>query len=134
LAYLNHWCKRGPRVFVPTNSERLTCSGFSIDETVRFGNFEFIDDYFGCLSRSSRRGYAGATFMGSTHNEAPTPRWAMIENSAKKFLTALSGEGSFGLPSPRRRRMGASLAPVITTTRMENAHAMMTVPLRTAVP
>jgi hypothetical protein len=70
-----------------------------------------------------RRGDAGAAFMGSTHSGAPTPRWAMIEDSAEEFLMASSGERSFSLPSPRRCDTGSSLAPNTTTLKMENASA-----------
>jgi hypothetical protein len=60
----------------------------------------------------------------------------MIEDSAKELLTALSGEGSFVVPSPRRRGMGASLASNTTTQWMEDALAalaMMIVPPRMVV-
>jgi hypothetical protein len=43
----------------------------------------------------------------------------MIEDSTEEFLTASSGEGSFGLPSPRRRGVGPSLAPITTDTMAE---------------
>jgi hypothetical protein len=39
----------------------------------------------------------------------------MIEDSTEEFLTTSSGEGSFGLPSPRKHDMRASLTPVTTT-------------------
>jgi hypothetical protein len=32
--------------FAITDSEHLTCGGFSLDNTVRLENFEFITDYF----------------------------------------------------------------------------------------
>jgi hypothetical protein len=102
-------------ITIIADGECLTCSGLSLGETVRLGNFEFIPDYFGGLRLSPRRGDEGAAFMGSTHSRASTPRWAMIEDSAKEFPLASSGKGSFGLPSPRRRVMGASLAPVTAT-------------------
>jgi hypothetical protein len=35
----------------------------------------------------------------------------MIKDSTEEFLTALSGEGSFGHPSPRWRSTGGSFAP-----------------------
>jgi hypothetical protein len=108
-------------ITVSADSECLTCGGLSLGETVHLVNFEFITDYFGSLSLSPRRGNAVAAFMGSTQSGAPTPRRAMIEDSAEEFLMASSGEGSFSLPSPRRCGIGASLAPVITTPRMENA-------------
>jgi hypothetical protein len=115
----------------------LMCDGFSLDKTIRLGNFEFIVDYFSSLSLSPRRGNVGSTFMGSTHSRMPTPRRAMIEDSVEEFLTALSSAGSFNLHSSRRRGTGASLALITTTPRMENApatQAMMIVPPRTAVP
>jgi hypothetical protein len=31
-----------PVIAVTADGERLTCGGFSLDETVRLGNFEFI--------------------------------------------------------------------------------------------
>jgi hypothetical protein len=61
----------------------------------------------------------------------------MIEDSVEEFLMVSSGEGSFYLPSRRRRGTGASLARVTTTPRMENspfAQVMMMVPPRTAAP
>jgi hypothetical protein len=47
----------------------------------------------------------------------------MIEDFAEEFLTALSGDRGFGLPSPRRRGTGALLAPITTTPWMENSPA-----------
>jgi hypothetical protein len=78
-----------------------------------------------------------ATLMGSTHSGTPSPRWAMIEDYVEEFLMASSGEGGFGLPSPRRCDMGASPAPDTTTAWTENTsatQAMTTVPPRTAAP
>jgi hypothetical protein len=75
--------------------------------------------------------------MGSTRGGAPSPQRAMIEDSVEEFLTASSGEGSFGFPSPKRCGTGALVAPVTTTPRMENApatQATMIVPPRTVVP
>jgi hypothetical protein len=43
------------------------------------------------------------------------------EALVEEFLTASSGEGGSGLPSPRRRGTGAPPAPVTTTPWMENA-------------
>jgi hypothetical protein len=39
----------------------------------------------------------------------------MIKDSAEEFLMASSGEGRFGLPSPRRRGTGAPPTPIATT-------------------
>jgi hypothetical protein len=123
-------------IAVAPDSERLMCGGFFPGEVVCLGNFEFIADYINGLILSPRRGDTGSAFMGSTRSEAPTPCRAMIEGSAEELLTVSSREGRFGLPSPRRRGTGASLAPVTTTPRMENApaaQAMMTVPSWTVV-
>jgi hypothetical protein len=37
-----------------SDGEHLTCSGFSLGETVLLGNFEFITDYFGSMNLSPR--------------------------------------------------------------------------------
>jgi hypothetical protein len=106
-------------ITVVANDERLTCDGFSLGETVRLGNFEFIVNYFSGLSLSPRRGDAGAAFMGSTHSGASNPWRPMIEDSAEEFLTTSSREGSFvppsPAPSPRRHDMRDLPAPVATT-------------------
>jgi hypothetical protein len=39
-------------ITVAADSERLTCGGFPISETICLGNFEFITDYIGGLSLS----------------------------------------------------------------------------------
>jgi hypothetical protein len=52
---------------VATDSERLTCGGFSLSETIRLGSFEFIIDYFSSLSLSPRWNTSGAAIMGTTH-------------------------------------------------------------------
>jgi hypothetical protein len=122
---------------VTSDGECLMCDGLFLGETVRLGRFELIAYYFIGLSLSPRRGSSGAAFMSSTHSGTPSPWWAMIEDSAEEFLTTLSGEGSSGLPSPRRRGKGAPFAPFTTTPWMENApatQAMMMVPPRTAAP
>jgi hypothetical protein len=120
-----------PSSVISITGERLTCDGFSLGETVRLGNFEFVVDYFSGLSLSPRRGNAGTAFMGTTHSGASTPRWPMIEDSAEEFLMVSHGYEGSGLPSPRRCGTGASLALIKSTPRMENApatQATMTVP------
>jgi hypothetical protein len=96
-------------IVITANDECLTCGGFTLGETVRVRNFDFITDYFSGLSLSHRRGDTGTTFMGTTHSRASTPWQTMIEDFAEEFLMASSGEGSSGLPSPRRRSVGGSL-------------------------
>jgi hypothetical protein len=98
-------------IAITADGEHSTCSGFSLDQTIHPGNFEFIVDYFGSLSLSPRRGDTGAAFMGSTRSGAPTLWRAMIENYAEEFLMASSGEGRFGLLSPRRRGTGLCSLP-----------------------
>jgi hypothetical protein len=118
-------------ITIRADSEHLTCGGFSLGETVCLESFEFIADYFGSLSLSPRRGDLGVAFMGSTCSGTPPPCWAMIEDFTEEFLTALSGEGGFGLPSPRRCGTRALPTPVTTTPWTENApptQAMMNVP------
>jgi hypothetical protein len=53
---------------VATDGECLTCSGFSLSETIHLRTFEFIPDYFSGLSLSPRRSNIGAAFMGSTRS------------------------------------------------------------------
>jgi hypothetical protein len=122
-------------IIVAADGECLTCSGFSLGETVCLRNIEFITDYISGLSLSPKMGDKGTIFMGSTRSRASTPWQAMIEDTAMEFFTVSSGERSFVLPSPRRRGVGASLTPTTTTPWMENAlatQAMMTVPPRIA--
>jgi hypothetical protein len=124
-------------IIIATDGERLTCGGFSLGETVRLGSFEFIADYFCGLSLSARRGDTCAALMGPTHSEASTLWRTMVEDSTEEFLMVPSGEGIFGLPSPKWHDTGASLAPVTTTPWKENAptaKAMMTVTPRMVAP
>jgi hypothetical protein len=84
---------------VSINGERLTCGGFSLCETVRFGSLEFIVDFFSDLSLSPNDNGSCVTFMGSPRSKPMTPLWAMIEDSTEEFFTASSREGGSGLPS-----------------------------------
>jgi hypothetical protein len=115
-------------IAVAAHGEHLMCGEFSLGDTIRLG---IITGYFSDLSLPPRRGDVGDAIMGSTHSVASTPQRAMRGNSTKEFLKVPSGEGSFGLPSPRRHGTGASLTPITTTPQMENALATqstMTVP------
>jgi hypothetical protein len=85
---------------VSTDGECLTCSDFSLGETVHFGSLEFIVDCFGDLSLSPSRNESSAAFMGSPHNGPPTLLQAMIEHSTVEFFTASSEEGGSSLPPP----------------------------------
>jgi hypothetical protein len=74
---------------VTTDGERLTCGGFSLDETVRFGILEFIADYFSGMCLSPKESDSGAIFRSTTHSGPPT-LWAMIEDSTEEFFMASS--------------------------------------------
>jgi hypothetical protein len=52
-------------ITVAADGEPLMCGGFSLDETIRLGNFEFIGDYFEGLSLSPRRGDEGAALVSN---------------------------------------------------------------------
>jgi hypothetical protein len=93
------------------DGEHLMCGGFSLDEPVCLGNFDFIIDYFGSLSISPRRGNEGAVFVGLTRSGVSTPHQATIEDSTEEFLTMSSREGSFSHPSPRWCSTGGLLCP-----------------------
>jgi hypothetical protein len=122
-------------IIIATDGECLACGGFSLGKPVRLGNFEFIANYFGSLSLSPRRGNGGAVIVGSTHSRASTPQRAMIKDSPEEFLTASSGEGSFGpLPPLQQCSMGGPLALTTIMTWKKNVLATMTFPLRTVVP
>jgi hypothetical protein len=57
---------------IAADDERLTCSGFSLHETIHIGSFKSIVAYFDGLSLCPKRGSSGAAFMGSTHSETPS--------------------------------------------------------------
>jgi hypothetical protein len=59
---------------ISTDGEHLTCGGLSLSKTVHLGSFEFIIDFFGGLSLSSRGNNSGTGFIGTTHNGPPSPR------------------------------------------------------------
>jgi hypothetical protein len=124
-------------ITVATNGEHMMCSGFSLSETIRLGSFEFIANYFGRLSLSPVRGKSDTAFMDSTCSGTPSPWQAMIKDFNEEFIMVSSRKGGSGLPSPKRRDMGAHSTPVTTTPWMENAlatQATMTVPPWTVVP
>jgi hypothetical protein len=85
-------------IAVAANSERLTCGGFSLDKTVRLGNFKFITDYFSDLSLFPRRGDAGTAFMGSTHSGTSTQRQAMIGTPPRSSSRCQAGRGASASP------------------------------------
>jgi hypothetical protein len=71
---------------ITSDGKHLMCGGFSLSETVLFGSFKFIADYFDSLRLSPRRGSSGATFMGSTRSGTPSPWRDMIEGTVASQL------------------------------------------------
>jgi hypothetical protein len=115
---------------VSNDVERLMCAGFSLGETICFGSLEFIINCFGGLSLSPKGCDPGTALMGTTCNGSPSLR-TTIKDSTEEFYMTSSGEGSSDLLVSRRHDTGALLAPVTTTSWLEDAQAtqaMTTVP------
>jgi hypothetical protein len=122
---------------VAADSERLSCGGFSLSETICFGSLEFIADHFSGLSLSPMGDGSDAIIMGSAYSGPPSPLQAMMGDSTEEFHMALGGEGRINLPSPRRRGTGASPAHATTISRSEStltSEGTMTIPPRQALP
>jgi hypothetical protein len=81
---------------ITTDGECLMYSGFSLGKTIRFGNLEFIADFFGGLS-SPKGSDSRAVFMGTTRSRSPS-LWAKIEDSTKEFYMTSSEEGGSDYP------------------------------------
>jgi hypothetical protein len=95
-----------------SNGKCLACGGFSCGKTVCFGSLEFIADYFGGLSLSSRGSNLDATLMCPTHGEPPSPLRAMIEDSTEEFHMDSSREEGFTHPPlPEGTTLGIHLLP-----------------------
>jgi hypothetical protein len=117
---------------IATDDEHLSCGGFSLDETIRFGSLEFIANCFSGLSLSPKRDGSDAAFMGSAHSGPPSPQRSMIGDSTEEFHMASDEEEGFDLPSSRRHGVGAPPAPATTISWSENTlttQAMMLIPL-----
>jgi hypothetical protein len=56
---------------VYTDGKHLTCGGFTLGETIRFGGIEFIADCFGSLSHSHKGNDSDTIFVGMTHKGSP---------------------------------------------------------------
>jgi hypothetical protein len=94
---------------VTADSERLSCGGFSLGETIRFGSLEFITDCFSGLSLSPMGDSSDAVTMGSTHSGPPSPRWTMIGDPIEGSSMASDGGGRIDLPL--LRSMARRLSP-----------------------
>jgi hypothetical protein len=55
-----------------TDGEHLTCGGFSLSETVRFGSLEFIAVCFCGLSLSPKHSNLGTIVVGTTRSGSPS--------------------------------------------------------------
>jgi hypothetical protein len=78
---------------VATNGQCLSCDGFSLSETIRFGSIEFIANHFGSISLSPSGDVSDANVMGSARSRPPSPPWTMMGNSTEEFPTASDGKG-----------------------------------------
>jgi hypothetical protein len=81
---------------VTVDGEHLTCSGFSLGETIRFGTLEFIPDSFGSLTLSPKGSYSGFVFVETTRNGSPS-LCTILQDSNEFYMTS-SRKGSSSLP------------------------------------
>jgi hypothetical protein len=56
----------------PADGERMSCGGFSLDETIHFGSLDFITDRFGSLSLSLMGDGSDAIIMGPARGGPPS--------------------------------------------------------------
>jgi hypothetical protein len=105
---------------IAADGERLSCGGFSLDETIGFGSLVFIADYFGGLSLSSLGDVLGAIVMDYAYGRPQSPPRTMMRDSAEEFPIASNGEGRIGFLSPKRHGMGAPPASAMTIPLPEN--------------
>jgi hypothetical protein len=109
-----------------TDGEHLTCSGFSLGETVNFESLQFIIDCFDRLSLSPRGSNSGVVFIGMTHRGSSSLR-TILEDSTDEFYMTSSRKGSSSNPISRRHSMGTLPAPITTTPWSEDAPTSQTI-------
>jgi hypothetical protein len=124
-------------LIVITSCERLSSDVFSLSQTIHFGSLEFIIDRFGGLSLSPMGNGSDATIMGSTCGGLTSSPWAMIGDSIEGFYMTSNEEGRIDLPSPRRHKMGALIAPAATISWPQitpTTQAIVAIPPQQATP
>jgi hypothetical protein len=67
---LSSKCSDGSLI-VATDGEHLTCDGFTLGETVRFGRLEFISDCFDSLILSPKGNDSDTFFVGTGRSGSP---------------------------------------------------------------
>jgi hypothetical protein len=103
-------------IIVTVYGECLTCSGFSLGETIRLRNFELIADYFSSLSLSCRGGGPRSwAQLVAGHLPHGGLRLRTIPRSSSRCQAGKEASASLLLEG-----MGASLAPVTTTPWMKD--------------
>jgi hypothetical protein len=70
---------------VAADGQSLSCSGFSLGETIHFGSLEFIVDRFGGLSLYSSGDVLGTFVMDSARSGPPSPLWTTMGDSTEEF-------------------------------------------------
>jgi hypothetical protein len=92
-------------VFVTAaGGKHLSRDGFSLGETICFGNLDFINDQFDGLSLSPLGDGSGAIIMGPTHGGPLLLQWTMMGDPTEGFPMAPNGEVRTDLPFSGRQR------------------------------
>jgi hypothetical protein len=111
-------------IVIIVDGKCLACGGFTLGETVRLRNFEFITDYFGGLSLSPR-GVTKTPLLWAQptvgHLPYNGPRLGTPPRSSS--WCQLRKEALATFPLEGVARGSRSLAPTTTTTRKENTSA-----------
>jgi hypothetical protein len=112
-------------LIITTDGEHLTCNGFSLGETIRFGGLDFITDCFSSLSLSPKGNNSCVIFIRMARSGSPSLR-SILEDSTNEFYTASSREGSSGFPISQRHSLGTPPAPIETTPWPKDAQTPQT--------